>query len=108
MVQGDVTGASAPGDQAGARRSMSISTVQAWVLSVLAVTTILHFAMGLVVAAAYVDTESRKIGLLVVSGYIGVVAVGAGLAIHRRSLLSPWLLLGLLPAIVGVWFVLLR
>ena len=31
-----------------------------------------------------------------------VDAVAAGLAIHKRPLLTPWLLLGLLPALVGL------
>jgi hypothetical protein len=35
-----------------------------------------------------------------------VVAVAAGLAIHGRSLLSWWLLLGTLPAFIGLWLTL--
>ena len=43
-------------------------------------------------------------GLGALIGLIGVIAVAAGLLIHGRRPLSPWLLLGLLPAAVGAWF----
>ena len=48
------------------RYSTSLSTVQTWVLSTLAVATILHMSVGLVFAAAYVDDDrpDARIGLL--------------------------------------------
>jgi hypothetical protein len=89
------------------RDSMSLDRVQTWVLSTLAVTTILHLAVGFVVAAMYVDESDldARIGLLVIGGLCGVGSVVAGLAIHKRRLLSWWLLLGWLPALVGAYFV---
>ena len=86
----------------------SLTNVQRWVMSVLAVTTILHLAAGLVVAAVFMDPDrvDARIGLHVIAAVIGVLSVATGLLIHRRSPLSPWLLLGLLPGIVGVWLVL--
>ena len=89
------------------RYSMSLSRVQTWVLSTLAITTILHLSAGLVVAALFADRPDARVGLLVISGLFGVVAVAAGLAIHKKSLLSGWLLLGWLPALVGAYFVFL-
>jgi hypothetical protein len=85
--------------------SMSLSQVQRWVMSTLAVTTILHLAAGLVVAAMYVDTLDARIGLLVIAGAFGVISVAVGLMIHRRSPLSPWLTVGTLPALVGALLV---
>jgi hypothetical protein len=87
---------------------MSIETVQRYVMSVLAATTILHLAVGLVIAGLMTDDEFRtsQIGLCVLGGAFGVMAVAAALAIHRRNPLSPWLLLGTVPGIVGVWLVL--
>lgn len=79
----------------------SLSRVQKWVMSTLVVSTILHLAAGLVLAAAYVDPRSSKVGLLVISGAFGVIAVAAGLLIHQRSLKSPWLALGLLVPLAG-------
>jgi len=93
--------------QRTASQSMSLTQVQRWVLSVLAATTILHLAAGLVVAAAFVERDrlDARIGLLVIAGCFGVLAVAAGRAIHQKSLLSPWLLLGWLPAAIGAYVV---
>ncbi|NHC21690.1 hypothetical protein G6553_00700 [Nocardioides sp. IC4_145] len=87
---------------------MPIEIVQRYVLSVLAATTILHLAIGLVFAGLVIDDEHRvsQVGLCVLGGAFGVMAVAAALAIHRKNPLSPWLLLGTIPGIVGVWMVL--
>jgi hypothetical protein len=89
----------------GGSGSMSLDTVQKWVLSVLAATTIVHLSGGLVVAAMYVDEErtDARIGLNLVAAAFGVVAVAVFRAIHQKSALSAWLLLGLVPGIVGLW-----
>ncbi len=89
---------------------MSLSTVQKWVLSTLAVTTILHMSAGLVLSAMYVGDEhlDGQIGLLVIAGLFGVMSVAAGLAIHKQKLLSWWLLLGWVPTLVGAYFVFWR
>lgn len=86
---------------------MSLTGVQQWVMSALAVTTVLHFVVGLVIAAAYVDgtRAGAEQGLLAIAAVMGLLGVAAGLVIHRRSPLSPWLLLGLLPAAVGAWVI---
>ena len=95
-----------PRPRATSRPGMSLTHVQMWVLSVLAVSTILHFAAGLVLAAFYVDDDrlDAQIGLLVLAGVFGVLAVLVGAAIHRKPLLTWWLLLGPLPALVGAYF----
>jgi len=82
--------------------------VQRWVMSVLAVTTILHLAVGLVVAAFYIDAArtDARVGLNLIAAAIGVLAVATGLVIHGKSALSPWLLLGLVPGLIGLWLVL--
>ncbi len=84
-----------------------LQRVQQWVLSVLAVTTILHMSGGLVVAAAVMGADERvaQIGLLVIAGAFGAMAIAVGLAIHRRSMLSPWLALGVIPTIVGLFVI---
>ncbi|MDN4162198.1 hypothetical protein [Nocardioides abyssi] len=92
----------------GKTGGMPIEVVQRYVLSVLAATTILHMSVGLVLAGLVIDDEFRvsQIGLCVLGGTFGVLAVAAALAIHKKSPLSPWLLLGTIPGIVGVWLVL--
>ena len=90
-----------PRDPEAERR---LQRVQQWVLSTLAVTTILHMSGGLVVAAAVMGADERvaQIGLVVIAGAFTALAVAAGLAIHRRSILSPWLVLGVVPILVGL------
>ena len=85
-----------------------LARVQQWVMSALAVTTIFHLCVGLVIAALFVDEDDTvaRVGLCVVAGAFGVMAAGIARAIHRKPLLSPWLCVGLLPAVVGVWLVL--
>jgi hypothetical protein len=85
--------------------SMSLNRVQTWVLSTLAVTTLLHMSAGLVLAALVADTVDARLGLLVIAGLFGVFSVVAGLAIHKRRPLSCWLLLGWLPSIIGAYFI---
>ncbi len=87
------------------RRSMSLTHVQMWVMSVLAVSTGLHLVVGMIAAAFYVD-EARldsQIGLLVLAGILGVASFMAGAAIHGKSLLSWWVLLGWVPSIAGAY-----
>lgn len=91
-----------------AAEERSLSRVQRWVMSTLAVITILHLAGGLILAAMFLEDAPRssQIGLNVIAGAFGVLAVVVGLAIHGRRILSPWLLLGLVPTLVGLWLTL--
>ncbi|MDT9592063.1 hypothetical protein RDV89_03240 [Nocardioides zeae] len=80
-----------------------LTRVQQWVMSALLVTTALHLAAGLVVAAAAIDGHlDARVGLMVIAGLVGLLGMGIGLAIHQRSPLHPLLLLGLLPALAGI------
>lgn len=92
------------------REPMSLSQVQRWVLSTLAVITIEHLAGGLVIAALFMpeDRLDSRIGLLVIAGIFGMIAVATALVIHKKRVLSPWLLLGTLPAVVGAYLAFLR
>ena len=84
-----------------------LARVQKWVMSVLAVTTIFHLVVGLVVAGVMLDGPvGSRVGLTVVAGVFGVIAVAAFRGIHGKPLLTPWLLLGLVPTAVGLWLVL--
>lgn len=84
---------------------MSLDTVQKWVLSALAAVTIMHLAAGLVIAAIFIDDDrtSARVGLNVLAAAFGVVAVVAARAIHGKTMASAWLLLGLVPGVVGFW-----
>jgi hypothetical protein len=81
-----------------------LTQVQRWVVSVLAVTTILHLSVGLVIGALFLDVDEpvSRIGVCVIGGLFGVVAVGVGRLIHQKPIASPWLALGFVPGLVGV------
>jgi hypothetical protein len=82
----------------------SLTRVQRTVASVLATTTILHLSAGLIIAAVFVGDEfvAARVGLNLIAGAFAVIAVGVGFAIHGRHPLSPWLLIGLLVAGIGL------
>jgi hypothetical protein len=82
---------------------MSLTQVQQWILSVLAFTVIEHFAAGLAVAAIFSDKQDARVGLNVMAGITGVFAVLAFRALRAKTILSPWLLLGPLPGVVGAY-----
>jgi len=87
---------------------MSLTRVQHWVLSVLAVTTILHLSAGLVVAAM-VSPASRpdaRIGLNILAGVTAMGAVAVGMGIHGKNPLSWWLLLGAFVTPIGLYLTL--
>ena len=83
---------------------MSLSSVQRWIMSTLAVTTILHLSGGLVLAAKAVDVRSSQVGLLVIAAAFGVLAFAAGVLIHGKQSQHPLQLLGLVPAVLGTWW----
>jgi hypothetical protein len=83
--------------------SSALTNVQRWVMSVLLATTLLHFSAGIAIAAVLYDQSDAdaRVGLNLLAAATGVLAVAAARAIHGKKLVSPWLLLGLLPGVVG-------
>ena len=79
-------------------------------MSTLATTTVLHLSVGLVFAAFAVDGSrlDAQVGLLLIGAAFGMVAVAVGLLIHRHPVLSPWLLLGWIPSLIGAWLLFAR
>jgi hypothetical protein len=90
----------------------ALTTVQRWVMSALVVFTIFHLSGGIALAANTVreDATGARIGLSVISGIFGVGGIATGFLIHaHKPYARPyvwWLPLGLLPALVGLWFAL--
>ena len=85
-----------------------LTQVQRWVVSVLAVTTIMHLSVGLVIGALFLDEDAAvsRFGVSVIGGLFGVVAVAVGRLIHQKPIASPWLALGFVPGLVGIGLVL--
>lgn len=86
-----------------------LQRVQRRVISVLAITTVLHLAVGFVIAADQVDPDrlDARIGLNVIASAFMLGGIAATLLINQRRWLSPWLLLGLLPGAIGIWWTVL-
>lgn len=86
----------------------SLTHVQRWVASSIAVTTLLHMASAAIYAAMTVADHrlDAQIGLNAIAGAFGIMAVGAWLGIHGRRVTSPWLALGVLPTALGLWLTL--
>ena len=87
---------------------MHLEPVQKWVLSILAFTTIIHLSIGLVIAAVYIDEDrmDARVGLNVIAAAFGIISVAVFRAVHGKKLGSPWLLLGIIPGLVGLFLVL--
>jgi hypothetical protein len=89
-------------------RPMEIERVQRWVMTALMMTTAVIFATGLSLLSGQSDRAGAKPGLITIAAVVGVLAVAAARAIHQKSVVSPLLLLGVLPAAVGGYLVLGR
>ena len=91
------------------RRELTTEQVQRWVVSFL-ILAVSAFPLGALVAViqSIVDDGRRSDGaiLLVVMAVIGMVALVAIRLVHRRPAFAPWVLLGVLPAVVAGFFVL--
>ncbi len=84
------------------RSSMSLNRVQQWVAS----SVIFIVGMGITIPLAGISpfmgadegAPGAAVGLWVMSLLWGVATVVAILVVHRHRVLSPWLLLGIVPA----------
>ncbi|KQY63584.1 MULTISPECIES: hypothetical protein [unclassified Nocardioides] len=87
---------------------MKVERVQRWVMSALLTTVGFIFAAGLCFLAGVAERPGAEPGLLVIAAVVGLVTLAGVLTINQHSMLSPWLLVGLVPAAVGAWLLLLR
>lgn len=84
---------------------MQLGQVQRWVLTIVAIGVIgLHAtAMAAAPLAYQAKVAGAKPGLLVISGVFGMLAVAAARVIHKKSALTPLLILGWIPAAAFAW-----
>jgi hypothetical protein len=87
------------------RDEASLNRVREWVMSALVVTTMFHLAAGLTVAAIFTDDDKTgaRVGLNVIAAIILTAGVAGARAIHHKNPVSVWLVLGVLPTVVGLW-----
>lgn len=84
---------------------MQVERVQRWVMSTLLLTVCALFATGMAILSGTVDRAGARPGLLMISGAVGLMAMAGMRAINLKRIVSPWLVLGLLPAmIVGSYY----
>lgn len=83
---------------------MEVERVQRWVMSALVLTVATVFATGMAILSGVVDRAGARPGLLIISAVVGLMAMAGMRAINLKSILTPWLLLGLLPAVVVGWY----
>jgi len=84
---------------------MEIERVQKWVMTSLMMTTAVIFAVGLALLADNNERAGAKPGLMTIAAVVGILAVAGARVIHQRSVFTPLLLLGVVPALVGGYFV---
>ena len=87
---------------------MQVERVQRWVMSTLLLTVCALFATGMAILSGIVERAGARSGLLVISGLVGLMAMAGMRAINLKRILTPWLLLGLLPAVIVGSFYALR
>jgi len=82
-----------------------LNRVREWVTSALAVTTVFHLSVGLSIAAIFMDDSrlAARIGLNVIGAILLVAGIAGARAIHHKRPVSLWLLLGVVPACVGLY-----
>lgn len=87
---------------------MSTEQVQRWVVSLL-VFAITSFPIGGLIAVSHTvlgqDRRGAAIALMVMAGVIGVLSISIMRIIHKRSLATPLLILGVLPAAIASYWV---
>jgi uncharacterized protein (DUF983 family) len=84
---------------------VEIERVQKWVMSAVVLTTATVFACGISLLAGQSEQPGAKPALLSIAAVVGVIAVAAVRVINQKSVLTPWLLLGVVPALAVGSFV---
>jgi hypothetical protein len=87
---------------------VKVERVQRWVMSGLILTTATIFASGLCFLASVADGAGAKPGLLIISALVGLVTMIGVRLLNQLSPVSGWVLLGLIPAVSGWYWLYLR
>ncbi len=80
---------------------MEVERVQRWVMSGMLVTVAFIFAAGMALLSHTSVQAGARPGLLAMAVIVGLLGILGVRVIHSKSLLTPWLLAGLLPALLG-------
>ncbi len=90
------------------RTRMKIETAQRWVASAVLIHVGSVPAVTLAVYSIGVATtdHGKGVGLWIMSGVIGLLTAAGVLLIFQRSLMSLWLVIGILPTAITGFYVL--
>lgn len=83
---------------------MKIERVQRWVMSSLLLLVGSMLSLGMVLASLFVIERSRggaQVGLLIMSSVVTVITILGVRALNQLSLVTPWLVFGLTPVLLG-------
>lgn len=83
---------------------MEVERVQRWVMSALLLTVAFIFAGGMALLSSTSVQAGARPALLGMSLVVGVIGILGVRVIHAKSLLTPWLLAGAVPVLLG-WLV---
>ena len=88
-------------------RPMKIETVQRWVASAVLfhVGSVPAITLAVYSIGVAADDFGKGVGLWLMSGVIGALTAAGILAIFQRRLISPWLLVGILPTAVTGFYI---
>lgn len=88
------------------QRPTSLERTQRWVISAL-ITAVATFPTGALIIVTHVihdDDPATAVALCIMTAVLGVIAVAAILLMHKRSPLSFFLCVGLVPAICSAFW----
>jgi hypothetical protein len=88
----------------------SLDLVQRWVISTLLIVVGGAPTCALAAYSNHLPTDDRSsaIGLWVMSCVLGLFTAGGVLVIHRRFPVSPLLIVGLVPSLIGAYYLFLN
>lgn len=79
---------------------MEVERVQRWISSALVMTVAALLASGLAILSSVSQQAGARPGLLIMSAATGLVAMVGVRLINAKRIITPWLAIGLLPALV--------
>ena len=83
---------------------MHVQKVQRYVISALVLTTALHFVGGLLILAVTLGTADAFWVLTIISTVVTLLAIAGVRLINHLGVLTPWLLVGVVPPIIAFYF----
>jgi len=83
---------------------MHVQKVQRYVISALILTTALHFVGGLLILAVTLGTADAFWVLTIISTLVTLLAIAGVRLINQLPVLTPWLLVGVVPPIISFYF----